>query len=389
MISIFDNWVGREDAFVDGEVAGLRAVIVLQDDGFLPDYVISPYRYYVRQSGGSRIKTGRPLFADLLPLPELWEIVMYYDRAEIWDDGMKKAEIEYAEPTELHCVKNVRWFLPDGTAYKMDYYDCFGQLYYEELLDLSGGVDVRTYYTEGKTVLVCQPKRNLWTLMDEGRVIRVFNSQYSLLAYFIRDFFPDEKFFLTDDASIAKELNSEGIPCRFIGRFEVIFPKNPCGADAYILTHTDQVEQLEHLVVSLPQIHFHVAAITRMSDKLMNLDRYPNVSLYPGISERKRKELLRRCTWYLDINHYQEICDAVYEAYRHNLLIVGFESTLHNRAYVLPQCVFSAAEVDRMEAFLGETFVNKEMIAELAAQQGRLPLKEIFQEDGGGGYGCL
>ena len=389
MISILDNWVKQEDAFVYCKTASLDEVIVLEDDGFLPGYTISPYRYYVRQQTESKTGEGAPLFADLLPVPELWEIVMYYDRAEIRDEGAKKAEIEYAEPVELHCVKTVRWFLPDGTVFKADHYDRFGRLYYEELLDVNGSVNVRTYLAEGRPVLVCQPGRSLWTLTDGSRDIRMFDSEYSLLAYFIRDVFPDETLFVTDSAPITEELSARGLLCRLADRFETVFPQNPCGEDAYILTHSDQVEQLEYLVVTLPQLHFHVAAVTLMSDKLMCLDKYPNVSLYPGVSEQKRRELLRSCSWYLDINHYQEICDAVYEAYRHNLLIVGFDSTLHNRAYVLPQCVFQAAEADKMATFLKKTFEQKEILLDLTAQQGMLPLKEILCENGGSEYDSL
>ncbi len=32
----------------------------------------------------------------------------------------------------------------------------------------------------------------------------------------------------------------------------------------------------------LPQIHFHTAALTEVSSKLMEMGRYDNVSLYPG-----------------------------------------------------------------------------------------------------------
>ena len=383
MISIFDNGLEQEDVSTYCRTTDLSAVIVMHDDGFLPDYAISPYRYYVRQHESSHTEIETPLFADLLPVPELWEIVMYYDRAEIWDGGTRKAEIDYAEPAELHCVKTVRWIMPDETTFKVDYYDRFGRLYYVEMLDSNGDADIRIYYAEERPVLFCQPKRDIWMLMDGGREIRKFDSRYSLLAYFIRNVFPNESLLVTDCASIAEELNFRGLSCKLAGRFEVVFPKNPCGEDAYILTHTDQVEQLERLVVSMPWLHFHVAAVTLMSDKLMQLDRYPNVSLYPGVTEQKRRELLRKCTWYLDINYYQEICDVVYEAYRHNLLIVAFDSTIHDNAYVLPQCIFPATEADKMVDFLRKTFENKEMLVELVAEQSRLPLKEILLEDRG------
>ncbi len=36
------------------------------------------------------------------------------------------------------------------------------------------------------------------------------------------------------------------------------------------------------MVKALPQMHFHTAALTEMSSKLMGMGRYDNVSLYPG-----------------------------------------------------------------------------------------------------------
>ena len=377
MISIINKWKREENysSYNNIEFPQLK-VISLEDDGYLPDTVYSPFRYYI-QVNSDQIKTDGPLFADHLKVPELWEIIMNYEGAEVWDEGVQKAAIEYAAPREYCNVKSVRWMMLDKTVYKIDHYDKYGKLYYDEILDEKGNVNIRTYYAECKPVIVCQPKRDLYTLMNQGKIVRLFASEYEFLVHFIEDVFSEEEI-VSADEELARQVSAAGLPCRFVDRFEISFPSNLCGKEAYILTHSDQVEQLEYLITALPQMHFHIAAITLMSDKLLNLERYSNVSLYQGAGEQKRKELLQRSTYYLDINHYQEICDAIYEAYRHNLLIIGFDNTVHNSAYVLQQCVFSSKEPDQMVRFIEETFTNREYLMDLVMDQEKLPLKEYM-----------
>lgn len=43
----------------------------------------------------------------------------------------------------------------------------------------------------------------------------------------------------------------------------------------------------------MPQMHFHVAAITEMSSKLMSAGQYDNVSLYPNVKMSVLDSLLR------------------------------------------------------------------------------------------------
>lgn len=377
MIGIFREWNGEENGFYAAQKYSSQVnIVVINDDGFLPDHMVSPYRYYVEKEWG-QFQSGVPLFADLLPIPDLWEITMFFDKAEIWDEGIKRADIEYAVPTGCHNTKTVRWMLPNGTIYKVDHYDKYGKLYYDELLDQKGEADLRTYYAGSKPVLTCQPKKHLFTLLKNGQITHVFSSGYLFIRFFIKEVFPTEMAIISPDEELARELEKTGLPCKWGNRFELSFPDNPCGKDAYILTNSDQVEHLEELIVHLPELHFHVGAITLMSDRLMCLKKYQNVTLYPGISTGKRTELLQKCSYYLDINHYGEICDAVYDAYKHSLLIVGFDSTLHNRAYVLPQCIFSVGEFDKMVSFLKGISEEKAELLNLVTLQNEQPLKNL------------
>ncbi|ORP87478.1 accessory Sec system glycosylation chaperone GtfB, partial [Vibrio cholerae] len=73
------------------------------------------------------------------------------------------------------------------------------------------------------------------------------------------------------------------------------------------------------LVETLPDFKFHIAAITEMSDKLMQLDQYANVHLYPSINIDRVNELYQLCDIYLDINEGNEILNAVEQAFDYEL----------------------------------------------------------------------
>ncbi len=69
------------------------------------------------------------------------------------------------------------------------------------------------------------------------------------------------------------------------------------------------------MVETLPDFKFHIAAITEMSDKLMQLDQYANVHLYPSINIDRVNELYQLCDIYLDIDEGNEILNAVEQAF--------------------------------------------------------------------------
>ncbi|HEO7024028.1 TPA: accessory Sec system glycosylation chaperone GtfB, partial [Streptococcus agalactiae] len=84
---------------------------------------------------------------------------------------------------------------------------------------------------------------------------------------------------------------------------------------ALILTNSDQIEALESLVTSLPNLTFNIGALTEMSSDLMNFGKYDNVVLYPNITTNQIQYLSNICAFYLDINHHNEILSAVRSAF--------------------------------------------------------------------------
>ena len=51
---------------------------------------------------------------------------------------------------------------------------------------------------------------------------------------------------------------------------------------------------------------------------------------------------------YLDINYSNELLQAVRQAFEHNLLILGFNQTVHNRLYIAPDHLFESSEVSAL-----------------------------------------
>ncbi len=146
-----------------------------------------------------------------------------------------------------------------------------------------------------------------------------------------------------------------GVPTSMVERIGYIyeFRKDNYGGDqALICTNSDHLEQCQRLMEDLPGLHFHIAAITEMSSKLLALDRYPNVTLYPGVKTKILEELFEKCDFYLDINHGTEIMDAVQTAFLHNHLIYAFQGTAHNRGYTSQEQIYRPDEAEKLVASL-------------------------------------
>ena len=109
---------------------------------------------------------------------------------------------------------------------------------------------------------------------------------------------------------------------------------------AVVFTNSDQIEQLDQLAIAMKNVHITVAAVTEMSAKLLAMRKYSNVELIPAISNKRSQELMKQADIYLDINHGNEILDSVRAAFENNMLILGFEDTVHEPLYVDSENIF-------------------------------------------------
>ena len=98
---------------------------------------------------------------------------------------------------------------------------------------------------------------------------------------------------------------------------------------ALIMTHSQELEQIETLVKQLPEYTFNIMALTLMGDRLNILRKYENVRLFPAILEWNMNRLLQECDVYLDINHGEKEQDVIEKARELGKPILSFENTLN------------------------------------------------------------
>lgn len=72
------------------QFAGFKhETIVMDDDGFLPDNVMTPYQFFANYK---RNDDDKPAFFNEVQVPPLWEIKGNYNHAEIIDNGNVRGE---------------------------------------------------------------------------------------------------------------------------------------------------------------------------------------------------------------------------------------------------------------------------------------------------------
>ena len=98
-----------------------------------------------------------------------------------------------------------------------------------------------------------------------------------------------------------------------------------------IFTNTQELECIEYLVEELPGVHFHILAYTDFGPRVMSLDSYKNISLYPYFTPYQAQEIMSKLDFYLDINHEGEIANIIDEVHRIGKHIFAFDNTSHNR----------------------------------------------------------
>ncbi len=388
-------------------------VITMEDDGFLPEDVISLYRYFCGTIKGKEGIPGKPRYFNQINIPDYWEIESDNSTGKVMDLYKKRGTIFYEKPTNKRLVRIVDWLNEDGIVRSSDHYDHYGHLYARTTFNKKGQRFCKSYYdAEDKEVLV----ENFVTgdiILNHDEKVYIFKSKvdlcrklfeigniqydaiyYNSLSY---PFFVSESYTSSEkkDVLFWQEDPRDDIP----GNMQVILNGNSprtstifvqkkesykrlielgasptivkplgfvydyqseCqyGNEVLICTNSDQIEQLDYLVQHLPNLKFHIAAITEMSSKLLGMSQYENVSLYPNVKTTTLDELFKKCDLYFDINHANEIVSAIETAFLHNQLIVGFANTLHNKKYIANEHVFTNA--DEMIQFINKVETNQE-----------------------------
>lgn len=405
-ILLFDTYSNDSKMLHDSfQKAGYNCdAIVIEDDGFLPDTVQSVYAFFLGKFGTDGTTSGRPRYFNEIVVPEYWQISGNNSNGKINDLYRERGKIFYAEPKNKRLVRVVDWYDERGVVRSSDHYNRCGALYARTIFNAKGQKVNKSYFSpSGKEIIV----ENYVTgdiILNDKEEVRIFPSKIDLVMHFFekaglmnkRIFFnslstsffvsqrmPEKQekcdilfwqeapradipgnmqvilngqakrteYVIVQKKASYNKLISLGAASDKVSQLGYIYPfekENLHRPEALICTNSERIEHCSKIIEALPQMHFHIAALTEMSSKLMSVGAYQNVTLYPGVKTEILEELFDKCDFYFDINHESEIVSAVYKAFLHNHLIYAFNETKHNADYVAAENVYLSKDVDRM-----------------------------------------
>ena len=425
MIQLFDVYNQEsQDLHYSLTEAGLSDLaVVIEPDGFLPAGVVSPFTYYLGYD------SGKPLYFNQVPVPDFWEIAGNNQFGTINDLNQERAVIHFADGLQARLVTKVEWKTPAGRIFQVDHYNRFGACFAKTTFDASGQAIMTSYRNvDQKEVILENHVTGDILLTLEGQGLRHFSGRVAFIIDFLQSLkvnrdhllfntlstsfltsfhFPEKsgqdilvwqeplhddipgnmQLILENDQLRAKtiiipdyatyeralELTDEKYHDQFVhlGYHYQFKRDNFLRRDALILTNSDQIEQVEAIVEALPDVTFRIAAVTEMSSKLLDMLRYPNVVLYQNASPQKIQELYQLSDIYLDINHSNELLQAVRQAFENNLLILGFNQTVHNRLYIAPYYLFESSEVSALVETIKLALSDVDQMRQALGKQGQ------------------
>ncbi|MGQ2287283.1 accessory Sec system glycosylation chaperone GtfB [Leuconostoc suionicum] len=425
MINLFDNY---SQASCDLHESLLSAgytqpTVVIEDDGFLPDNVTSPFAYYTNIYNHS----GHPIFFNQVECPKFWEIRGDNNNAAIYEENKRRANIIYVPNiNNKRYVKQVEWLDLNNNIRSVDHYSKGGIIFAKTSYNLIKHPTITTYYNANHNEIIVENHITKDIILNFNRQICIFKSRTEFVSYYLKHVFGDINRIFYNSLSVPflvsynsvqpgndllfwqEPLSEDGtLPGNMLtllqnqGRtkkvifenkndYEKVHIKYPefqkyiaClgllypvsdkprkQLDALILTNSDRIAEIVKIIETLPDINFHIAAITEMSSKLINLSKYKNVNLYPNIEYNQINGLLQNCAFYLDINYGNEISYAVRQAFLNNLLILSFEDTKHNSQFTLPEYIFKQNNGDQLIKIINQCKNNREyLLSALYRQQ--------------------
>ena len=435
-ILLFDNYNPDSQALHTSlKLAGFDCpVVVIEDDGFLPDDVMSVYGYFLGDFKGGLGNKAKPKYFNEITVPEYWEISGTNSNGKVQDLYKERGRIFYAEPRQKRLVKIVDWYDERGVVRSSDHYNRYGAIYGRTIFNSKGQKVNRSYFSADGCEIIVENFVTGDIILNEGNEVRIFHDKTEfILHFFVRAGFKQSRIFfnslstpffvsnrlefqvkrdilfwqepMRDDipGNMQSIFNGEasrtamvmvqkrksydklielGADQNMVHKLGFIYPfvkENACKPEALICTNSDHIEHCEDLVKALPKMHFHIAALTEMSAKLTGLDAYDNVSLYPGIKTAILDELFEICDYYLDINHESEIVSAVRKAFLHNHLIFEFKETMHNADCVAEEHIYPAGEWERMRIDIETAIADEKKLKKMLQKQKKAALSETVK----------
>ena len=418
MIQLFDSYNQKtQDLHASLQAAGFTGTtIVIEPDGFLPEGVISPFLYFLENASTDQYG----LYFNQIKIPEFWEIVSTSQDAKILNMGEEKGRIYYVDQSLEKIVKRVDWLDKNGQVVLTDHYDKYANRFAQTSYQAGIGALLTTYFSKDQKERIVENHCTGNIILNlENEPTKIFKHRTDFLIYFFQYLHVDldtifynslstpfflsmalskkkgrdllfwqepiyheipgnMKFLLEDDTIRTQHIlvpdmmnytrMKQLIPPKYheklvnIGYYYTFLRENHLRKEALILTYSDKIEQLERLVQLLPMMTFRIAALTEMSSKLSTMRNYANVRLYPNATVQQLKELFQKVDVYLDINHGKQVLQAVRQAFEQNILVLGFQETIHDHSYIAKRHIFSSKEPEKMAYYIQYTLSAREIM---------------------------
>ena len=399
-------------------------VIVLEENYFLPEGVISVYELLSGNADTEEECHGSPRFFNEILVPEGWSINAENEKVgRICYQHEEKGKIYYVEGVQKHLIMAVDWYDRKGVVRVRDHYNRYGEMCARTVFDADGHPVNKSWISrEGLELLTENIVTGDMILNDKDK-IKFFRTKSDMIAELLiragieqsRIFFnslsmpllisnrlkseikrdvlfwqgeagdsvPEEMWTILNGQAnrVGKivvqkkktydkllELGAKNDMLRNLGLIYSFSKENRHNTEALICTNSERIEHCEELIRVLPQMHFHIAAVTQMSPNLMRLEFYDNVTLYPNVKTDTLSKLFEKCDYYFDINYYAEIVTAVRRAFLNNQLIFAFQETVHDKKYVADEYIYPSKDFHRMVADIRLTMENYDL-AELHLQR--------------------
>ena len=398
--------------------------VVINDEGFLPDDVCNVFEYFLGDFCGSKNCPGKPLYFNQIKVPDYWEISANNTNGSIHDKERERGRIFFSAPTHKRLVSMVDYLDEYGNVRCTEHYNKYGACFARTIFNKNSKKVNKSYFdAEGREIIIENFVTSDIVLNFQGKTF-IFKNRTEFVTYFIRlmgweknrIFFNSLSvpFFVSNSLPAAEgkedilfwqERTRDSIP----GNMQVILAnqagrcnriivqnsysysrllemnapqdkisklgfiysfkkQNHGGSEALICTNTEDVEKLKELVEALPQMTFHVTALTEMSGKLLAHEKYENVIMYPNIKTATLERLFNQCDYYLDINHQGEIVEATRTAFINNQLILSFKET-HHGIYTAQENIFEIRNYDNMIQRIRSLLDNPQLLKDAVESQ--------------------
>lgn len=400
MITLFEYFNGSaRELYSSLKIAGAKLpTFVLEDDGFLPDDIMTPYKLFSQYQPES---SNRPIYFNAVPIPKYWEIEGSNESAAINDNGKVRAHIVYKTNYLPRIVQQVQWLDENGIIRMIDHYTKHGIRYAQSVNDGQGRPIFKTYFNQQNEIVIYENyvTKSIMLYLDSKEYM--FNNKTEFAAYFLSRLDIDTTHVIFNSLATPlfaiinrniemkallfwQEKIQESIPGNMnfmleangkvdfkvvvpdIGEYDKIVSlvkeetknkivksgylyqyhrKNRFSKNVLTVTNSDQLPHIEEIIQRSPQYTFNIIAITEMSSTLMDLGKYENVKLYPSVELNVARKLYENSDIYLDINRGNEILNAVRSAFDYDLLIMGYKETAHNPSYTAKKLLFTENDV--------------------------------------------